>query len=115
MVDNEQAIEEAGAQIIWVLEQDRSGQPGTREACDELFDVEGSVVGICVGDSQTEPEPGTFDRSPFSIKRGFDIIVDRRTMRIVWDSSHGTPSGNDNLSGEDVLAAVEAATANSSP
>jgi len=97
---------DAGAQIIWVLEQDRSRRPGTRASCDALFDTEGSTRGICVGDAQTEPVAGTFDVSPFSISRGFDIIVDRRSMEIVWASSHGTPSGNDNLDGEQVLDAV---------
>lgn len=63
--------------------------------------------GWCVGDAETEPVAGTFDDSPFSIARGFDMIVPRSTMEILWTSSHGTPSGNENLDGEDVLAAVQ--------
>ena len=63
-------------------------------------------VGWCVGDDETNPVAGTFDDSPFSIGRGFDMIVPKRTMEIVYTTSHGTPSGNENLSGEDVLEAV---------
>ena len=48
-----------------------------------------------------------FDNSPFAEGRGFDIIVPRSAMTIEWVSTHGTPSGNDNLSGDDVLAEVE--------
>ncbi|MEN0062549.1 MAG: hypothetical protein AAGA48_10400 [Myxococcota bacterium] len=76
------------------------------------MDTFGSNRGICVGDSETRPEAGTFDQSPFSIARGFDIIVDRSSMEIVWESSHGTPSGNENLDGTEVLAAVQDAVAN---
>jgi len=112
VVDQEQDIEDAGARIIWVLQETRPGTLGTRADCDELFDREDSVAGICVGDAETEPRAGTFDASPFTEGRGFDILVDRRTMRIVWESSHGTPSGNDNVSGEEVLAAVREAVAN---
>lgn len=107
----EQDIVDAGAQIIWVLEQDRQRNPGTRRLCDELFDIEGSVSGICVGDNQTQPEAGTFDDSPFSIERGFDMIVERETMQVVWASTHGTTRGNENLSGAEVLSAVEEAVA----
>ncbi|MEO0605163.1 MAG: hypothetical protein AAF211_27280 [Myxococcota bacterium] len=107
----EQNIVNAGAQIIWVLEQDVRRQPGTRRLCDELLDIEGSERGICVGDNQTMPEPGTFDDSPFSIARGFDIIVERESMEIVWASTHGTVAGNENLSGDEVLQAVRDAVA----
>lgn len=112
MANEEQAIEDAGAAIIWVLEQDPQQRPGTREGCEFVMDEFDSVRGICVGDAETRPVAGTFDASPFSIARGFDIIVDRRSMEIVWESSHGTPAGNDNLEGADVLAAVQDAVAN---
>jgi hypothetical protein len=104
----EDAIVDAGAEIVWVLEQDVSVEPGKAEVCMEVMDDLGSDdQGWCVGDGQTEPEPGTFDESPFGVGRGFDMIVARATMEIVWTSSHGTPAGNDNLDGEAVLAAVE--------
>lgn len=108
MATVEDEITEAGAQIIWVLEQSPTLQPGTAELCDEVMDELGSGdVGLCVGDAETEPVAGTFDDSPFSEYRGFDLIVPRTTMEILWTSSHGTPSGNDNLDGEAVLAAVQ--------
>lgn len=114
MVTVEQDIEDAGAAILWVLEADRFRTPGTRELCDMLFDTEGSTRGICVGDAQTEPVPGTFDDAPFSRNRGFDILVDRRSMEIVWASSHGSTSGNENPTAEEVVAAVEDAVRNAS-
>ena len=106
MAEVEQDIIDAGAQIIWVLEQNRIGQPGTAIRCRETMDLLGSTMGWCVGDNQTEPVAGTFDDSPFSVNRGFDIIVPRSTMEIVWSTSHGTPSGNENPSGADVRDAV---------
>lgn len=56
------------------------------------------------------PNPGTFDNSPFALARGFDIIVRRSDMRIVWVSTHGTTSGNDNLTGAQVLTEVRRIT-----
>lgn len=70
------------------------------------MDDEGSSLGWCVGDSRTQPTPGTFDTSPFSIGRGFDIIVPRDTMTIEYTTNHGTPSGNENPTGADVLQAL---------
>ncbi|MEQ1567587.1 MAG: hypothetical protein ABMA64_18235 [Myxococcota bacterium] len=108
MAEVEQQIVDAGAQIIWVLEQDPSVQPGTAELCDEVMDELGSDgIGLCVGDAETEPVAGTFDDSPFSEFRGFDMVLPRATMEILWTSSHGTPTGNDNLDGEVVLDIVE--------
>ena len=106
MATVEEQILETGTQIVWVLEQGPSLEPGTAALCDEVMDELGSSAGLCVGDAETEPVAGTFDDSPFSVSRGFDIIVPRATMEILWTSSHGTPSGNDNLEGEDVLDAV---------
>jgi len=80
---------------------------GTAESCRSTIDFLGSDTGWCVGDSETEPEPGTFDDSPFSIGRGFDMIVTRSDMRIGYTTSHGTPGGNENLDGDEILAAVE--------
>jgi hypothetical protein len=107
VADIEDDIVDSRAQIIWVLEQDPQGAPGTADSCTSTMDQLGAKdQGFCVGDSQTMPEPGTFDDSPFSVARGFDMIVPRSSMQIVWSTSHGTPSGNDNLDGEDVLAKV---------
>lgn len=107
----EQQILDAGAQIIWVLEQNSFGQPGTAEMCRNFLDSRGSELGWCVGDGETIPTPGTFDTSPFSIARGFDIIVPRSTMEIVFTTNHGTPQGNENISGEELLAQIQAVAA----
>ncbi len=107
MAEVEQQIADEGAQIIWVLEQDTMRNPGTAEGCREFMDFHGSSVGWCVGDAQTMPTAGSFDESPFSVGRGFDIIVPRGSMEIVYTTNHGTPSGNENPSGEDVLNAVK--------
>ncbi len=48
-----------------------------------------------------------WDDSPFSVGRGFDIIVPLSTMEIVYSTSHGTGPGNENLEGDDILQAVE--------
>ena len=107
MASVEDDIVAAGAEIIWVLEFDNSFQPGTAALCMDVMDGLGSEdQGFCVGDSQTEPEAGSFDDSPFSQGRGFDMIVPRKTMEIAWASNHGTPDGNENLDGAQVLQAV---------
>ena len=97
----------AGAQIVWVLEQGPRFEPGTAALCDEVMDeLDSGDVGICVGDAETMPTPGTFDESPFSVARGFDMVVPRQTMDIRWTSSHGTPQGNENIDGEELLDVV---------
>ena len=99
-----------GAEIIWVLEKGPGFEDGTAEECMATMDVLGSPsVGWCVGDDETNPVAGTFDGSPFSIGRGFDMIVPRSTMEILWTSSHGSTSGNENLEGSDILAKVQEA------
>ncbi len=102
----------AGAQIIWVLEQTDRFEPGTAENCRAFVNSRGSSMGLCVGDSQTMnqmiPSDSTWDDSPLAIGRGFDLIVPRSTMRIEEVYTHGTPGGNDNLSGEELLAHVQA-------
>ncbi|MEZ4318871.1 MAG: hypothetical protein R3F61_15255 [Myxococcota bacterium] len=114
MVGVEDDLIAAGAEIIWVLEADASGVPGTAASCMAFFDQFPVVYGItsdqgwCVGDAETMPTPGTFDASPFSVARGFDMVVPRSNMTIVYSTSHGTPSGNDNPTGADVLADVQA-------
>ncbi|MCB9686668.1 MAG: hypothetical protein H6738_23665 [Alphaproteobacteria bacterium] len=112
MAEVEDEIVAEGAEIIWVLEQDQSLNDGTVDLCLSVMDALGSLdQGWCVGDGETQPVPGTFDDSPFSVYRGFDMIVPRSTMEIVWTSSHGSPSGNENLEGADVVEAVRAAVA----
>ena len=110
-MDYEADIIDAGAEIVWVMEQNNILQPGTADNCRAWMDYIGSTDGTCVGDSQTQPVAGTFDNSPFSIARGFDMIVVRETMEIVWVTNHGTPFGNENLDGPAVLAEVQAAVA----
>ncbi|MEM9461391.1 MAG: hypothetical protein AAGF11_44920 [Myxococcota bacterium] len=111
MAQVEQDIIDAGAQLIWVLEQNTSMNIGTAVDCRSFMDERGSTQGWCVGDGMTMPVPGTFDDSPFSIARGFDMIVVRETMTVAFSSSHGTPNGNENLTGEELLAEVEAVIA----
>ena len=109
MASIENQLEAEGVQLIWVLEADRSQVPGTAQSCRDFVESRGSTSGICVGDSQTEPVAGTFDRSPFSVGRGFDMLVTRDDMRVVFHASHGSPGGNDNLSGEEIMAQIRAA------
>lgn len=92
-----------GAQIIYVLEQTSTNLPGTAVGCRDFMDGQGSSAGYCVGDAETEPAPGTFDNSPFSTFRGFDMIVTRDDMVVRFVADHGTPAGNDNLSGTQIL------------
>lgn len=107
VAEQEEAIEDAGAAVIWVLEATIDGRDATSETCLETMERLGSDRGFCVGDDQTEPEPDTFDRSPFSVARGFDMVVPRESMEIVFTTAHGTPDGNENLTGEELLAEVE--------
>ncbi len=115
MVQLEDDFIAAGAQIIWVLEDDRSFQSGTALSCRNFMDSLDSEVGLCVGDGQTEPVADAFDNSPFSENRGFDMIVRRSDMQVVYTTSHGTGSQNDNPTGQDVLDAVNAVIANQAP
>lgn len=103
----EEQILDAGAEIIWVLETDSFLQLGTAQGCRNLVDSLGSDKGWCVGDADTSPTPGTFDNSPFSISRGFDIVVVRDTMVIEYSTNHGTPAGNENITGEQLLAQIQ--------
>lgn len=111
MADVEQQIVAEGVEIIWVIEEVRLSTPGLYEHCAEFNDdISGTQVGWCVGDGETQPEPGVFDDSPFSRARGFDILVDRSTMEIVLTTNHGTTGGNDNISGEELLAEIRTFT-----
>ena len=108
-MDVEEEIAALGVQIIWVLEYTQSYVAGTATTCRQFMDGYGSEVGLCVGDGQTEPEAGTFDSSPFSVYRGFDMIVTRDDMVVQFDSSHGT--GDENLTGAELKAEIEAVLA----
>lgn len=103
MAQFEDDIEDENARIIWVLERNNRGQPGSAADCRNWVGQQGASKGICVGDVETMPMAGVFDRSPLAKGRGFDLIVRRSTMVIEFVSTHGTPSGNDNLSGDQLL------------
>lgn len=110
MASLESEIVDAGAEIVWVLEQDNLFGDGTAESCMAVMDGLGSDdKGWCVGDDELMPTDSLFDESELAEGRGFDVVVERSSMRIVWVSTHGTPSGNDNEDGADVLAAVQEA------
>ena len=89
------------------MEDAPDGQSGTAEVCRDWMDDRGSESGLCVGDGETEPQADVWDESPFSVGRGFDIIVPLHSMEIVFTTNHGTPGGNENLEAEEVLEAVE--------
>ncbi len=115
MAEIEDQFEAAGAQIVWVFTETQDFDPGTAENCRAFVDGRGSARGLCVGDSQTMnqrvPSTTTWDDSPFAVGRGIDILVTRRDMVIVEAYSHGTPSGNDNLTGAQLLERVQAVVA----
>lgn len=103
-VEDEIAAE--GVQIIWVLQEDSSVNPGTAAECRRLLDNAMSARGLCVGDGQTQPTPGVFTESDLAIGRGYDIVVRRSDMEIIYHTTHGTPAGNDNLTGQELLDAI---------
>ena len=111
VADVEEQIVAEGVEIIWVIEEVRFNDAGLHEHCAEFTEsITGSNVGWCVGDGETQPEPGVFDDSPFSNNRGFDILVDRSTMEVVLTTSHGTTGGNENLDGQELLEQIQAFT-----
>lgn len=94
---------------MWVLERSASSQAGTAQRCEDFMTnaAIGADRGWCVGDGETVPTAGEFDDSPFSVGRGFDLVVPTSSMIIEATSAHGTPGGNENLDGDDILALVE--------
>ncbi|MEL7369381.1 MAG: hypothetical protein AAFN74_10745 [Myxococcota bacterium] len=102
----EEDILAEGAQIIWVLQADARSSPGTAESCRQFMLSRGSDKGICVGDGQTQPTAGVFDNSPFAERRGYDVLMRRSEMKVLWVSTHGTTAGNENLSGQEVLEII---------
>ena len=108
MAQSEEAILAEGVQIIWVLEADIQQTPGTSISCRNFVNGQGSDKGLCAGDGETAPVSGVFDGSPFSVGRGFDMLVRRSDMEIVFEFSHGSPGGNDNKTGAQLLAEIQA-------
>jgi hypothetical protein len=109
----EQDILAAGAYIIWVQQLQVNNQPGTAENCvlKRMEDLSGVPrYGMCVGDGETEPVAGTWNRSPFRVNRGTDVIVRKSDMRIMHGGPHGTPTRNDDLTGEELLELVRQVT-----
>lgn len=96
-----------GVQIIWVLEYTSLFVPGTASACRSYVDSEGSEVGLCAGDNETQPTAMVFDDSPFSVGRGIDMLVRRADMEVVFAAAHGTPSGNENYTGTELLNIIQ--------
>lgn len=109
MAQIEEDLLAENVEIIWVLEQDTSFVDGTAQACRTFVNGRGSDKGWCVGDGQTLPTAGEFDDSPFSVARGFDMLVRKSDMKIIWTTNHGTPGGNENLSSAELLAAIRQA------
>lgn len=103
----EDQIVAAGAELVWVMERTAANAPGTAENCMSFMTQIGATKGWCVGDSQTSPTAFAFDDSPFSVGRGFDMIVPTQSMVVRYSSSHGSSAGNDNPSGQDVLAELQ--------
>ncbi|MHA7837052.1 MAG: hypothetical protein ACX98W_06280 [bacterium] len=95
------------AEIVCVLETDDRGQPGTLAECTSEVAVRaGATIGFCVGDVDTQPDARAFQDLPFAIGRGFTAIVCRSDMRIEFVTTHGTPGGNENLTGAEILDAL---------
>lgn len=65
-----------------------------------------------MGDGQTmgqsTPSDRTWTESPLALGRGYDLIVSRRDMVLRDAPTHGTPAGNENLTGAELLARVQA-------
>lgn len=108
MANREAEFLAKGVEIIWVLEQSPTFSGGTMDNCLDVMGTLGATAGWCVGDDEIQPQPNVFDDSPFSVNRGFDMLVPRSTMTIEWTSSHGSPAGNDNPSASEMLDAVDA-------
>ena len=110
MVDVEDEIVAAGAEIIWIIEEGPGPglDPGTAARCHDLMTNQyGATQGWCVGDDESTP-PGIFDSSPIAIGRGFDLVIPRSTMVIEQAFTHGTPGGNDNPTAAEIQQMVEA-------
>ncbi|MEO1268513.1 MAG: hypothetical protein AAFX99_10475 [Myxococcota bacterium] len=111
VVEVEEQLEAAGAQLIWVMQETSTYEQGTAENCRDFMDELQSNVGLCIGEAETtgqSPEGANIFRgSEFAVARGIDLIVSRRDMVIRYGSPHGTPTGNENLTGEELLVEVQ--------
>jgi hypothetical protein len=104
--DLEQDFIDEGAQIVWVLQENRSFAPGTSDEMHAFMEDSGSDLGIRVGDGETEPTPGTFERSPFiTTARGFAMVVRKADMRVMFANTHGNER---TLNGQVLLEEVRA-------
>ena len=43
------------------------------------------------------------------MERGFDIVVDRASMQVLYQTTHGTPGGNENLTAQQLLEEIRGA------
>ena len=100
-LDNDIAAE--GIQIVWVLMQDRLFRAGTADRCRDYIRSISGDVGLCVGDSETRPMADAFGDSDIAIGRGYDVLVRRSDMKVVYATTHGTPGGNETLTGQQLL------------
>ncbi len=109
MAVEDQIISE-GIGIVWVLQENSGFQAGTAEDCARFFyDQNQSSAGLCVGDGESQPTARIFDTSNFAVGRGFDILIRKSDMRLIYVTTHGTPGGNDNLTGAELLAEMRTA------
>ena len=108
MAQVEEQIINEGTQLIWVMTEFSDGTPGTADNCRDFMANRGSNNGLCVGDSETMPTAFVFRASPFALGRGIDLVVRRSDMKVVFASDHGTPTGNQNLTGAQLLEALRA-------
>ena len=95
----------AGALIVWVIQEDTFASAASSQDAQNVVEFTiGSGEGIRVGDADTLPTAGTFENSPFiTSNRGFEMIVRRSDMRIVYSA----PQGNDRpIDGQDFLNEV---------
>lgn len=100
-MERSEDIEALGAEIVWVLTEDvRSNVVGTVDRCVELLEgLKAPQVGWCVGDDATLPEAEAFGESRLA-NPGYDLIVDRATMKIEVASTHGAGPRNENVNGQ---------------
>lgn len=110
MAQLEEQIIALGIQLVWVLQETTSFAAGNATQCRDYVRQRGSDKGLCVGDGQTMPTARVFDSSPFTVRRGFDMLVRKSDMTILYATSHGTPGGNDNKTGAELLAEIRRIT-----
>lgn len=91
---------------MWVHTEDVDQSTGTAERCMELLDgLKAPPVGWCVGDDATLPVAEAFQDSVLA-NPGYDLVVDRHTMRIEVASTHGAGPRNENLTAEELFSEI---------